>query len=304
MPAVHTVEARPALAGDELAAVDALVAAAATADDSDLVEERHRLRPADGGLVAWLGGAAIGFAKVARAGDGWSVATVVDPGHRAPASTVGPDLMRRAAAVVGDQGGGHVQMWVTRPGPAWDLTAAAAGLRPGRALYQMRRPLPVDADLADPEPLPTRPFVPGRDEAAWLGVNNRAFAWHPEQGGWELATIEAEQSAPWFDPAGFLLHEEGGVLRGFCWTKVHARHTPPLGEIYVIAVDPASGQRGLGRRLVLAGLDHLARSGLTVGMLYVDALNVPAVKLYVDLRFVVHHVDLLYEGDVPAAMGA
>ncbi len=69
----------------------------------------------------------------------------------------------------------------------------------------------------------------------------------------------------------------------------------------MVAVDPDFQGLGLGRRLVLAGLDHLARQGLEVGMLYVDAANRPAVKLYVDLGFDVDHVDRAYVGDIAAA---
>ena len=182
------------------------------------------------------------------------------------------------------------RLWVSRPTPDDDARAEAEGYRRERDLYQMRRPLPV----GEPYSIDVRPFVPGEDEEEWLRVNNRAFAAHPEQGAWEPEVLEAKTHEPWFDPAGFLLHERDGQLVGFCWTKVHADHDPPLGEIFVIAVDPDFAGQGLGRELVLAGLDWLARRGLTVGMLYVDASNTPAVRLYEKLGFEVDHVDRAY----------
>jgi mycothiol synthase len=158
----------------------------------------------------------------------------------------------------------------------------------------MRRSLPTEEHAS----IKTRSFNPGSDEEAWLEVNNRAFQWHPEQGGWTEETIKAREAQPWFDADGFLLYEpqgERGRLAGFCWTKVHS---PVLGEIYVIAVDPDFAGRGLGRQLTLAGLDYLASKGLNEAMLYVDAANTPAVKLYVELGFTVNHIDRAYTGDI------
>ena len=180
---------------------------------------------------------------------------------------------------------------MSRPTSEDDAAAAAEGLRWERDLYEMRRPLPVD----EPCDLEVRTFVVGRDENAWLEVNNRAFEGHPEQGRWDRADLEARFTEPWFDPEGFFLHELGDRLAGFCWTKVHAESR--LGEIYVIATDPDFAGKGLGRQLVLAGLDHLARQGLPTGMLYVDAANVRAVRLYTDMGFTVDHVGRAY---VPA----
>ncbi|HLI01305.1 MAG TPA: mycothiol synthase [Acidimicrobiales bacterium] len=294
-------------AGDALD-VAALLAAAAAFDGNSPVDQRGwperggRTEPGRTRLVARDGageGPPVGYAEVVREGDHWAVGVVVDPARRGPAHAIAADLLAAAEGVVAGAGGGRMQRWVSGAGPATERMLQSAGWSTRRALYQMRRPLPVEAARADEEPLPTRPFRVGVDEEAWLRVNNRAFDWHPEQGGWQRADVEGREAEPWFDADGFLLHEDGGRLNGFCWTIVHTDQQPPLGEIYVIAVDPDAGGHGLGRRLVLAGLDYLARRrGVTVGMLYCEADNTRALKLYIDLGFQVHHVDRLYTKDV------
>jgi mycothiol synthase len=203
-----------------------------------------------------------------------------------------PGLARGLVDTLASETGQVVRRWtVPGAGPDDALVAAALDLVSTRELWQMRRPLP----LAHEGTLDWRPFVPGEDEEAWLTVNNRSFADHRDQGGQTLADLLALEAQPWFDPAGFLLHEEDGRLDGFCWTKVHADADPPLGEIYVIGVDPDRHGRGLGRALVLAGLDWLHGAGLRVGMLYVDADNTPAVHLYRELGFVTVSRDVVHE---------
>ena len=165
--------------------------------------------------------------------------------------------------------------------------AAAAGLDLVRCIQQLRIPLPLN----DSSPLlPTRAFVPRVDDAAFLGVNNRAFEWHPDQSNWTSAQLNGRLREPWFDAEGFLLHEIDGVLAGFCWTRVHPATAtdPELGEIYVIAVDPAFHGQGLGRSLTIAGLAHLASKSVTLCKLHVEYDNLAAQSLYRDLGFVEH----------------
>jgi mycothiol synthase len=207
------------------------------------------------------------------------------------------ELLAAALEEIAARGGGVARHWIRAGDPTTRGASEALGLTVERELHQLRRPLPVD----EPWELAVRPFVVGQDEAAWLAVNNRAFAWHPEQGGWTMDDLQSRMAEPWFDPAGFLLHEDGDQLVGFCWTKAHRDAEPPLGEIYVIAVDPALGRRGLGRLLTLAGLAHLHGAGLGVAMLYVDGANVAALRLYEKLGFTVHHTDTSYAIEVAAA---
>jgi mycothiol synthase len=260
----------------------------------------HGGRKGFAGFVARDGteGPLVGYAQLSRGHNTWGLEVVIRPDHRTSAHEVGTTLLEGALREIRRQGGGHVHLWVPKPTADTDAMAAAAGLGRGRDLYQMRRSLPIEDDHPRVE---TRPFEPGADESAWLAVNNRAFASHPEQGNWDLDTLLERESEPWFDADGFLLHERDGRLAASCWTKVHRDEQPPVGEIYVISVDPDFQGLGLGHALVVAGLDHLAGKGLTVGMLYVDAANDAAVGLYRHLGFEVDHVDRAYTGDVPPA---
>jgi mycothiol synthase len=209
---------------------------------------------------------------------------------------LGPDVSASdlAAAVASARAGGDTpRWWVHGAEDRHTAMAQEVGLAPVRSLFQMRRPLPADQSTD----VVTRSFRPGEDDDAWLEVNNRAFAWHPEQGGWTHDELARRMAEPWFDADGFLLHERDGRLAGFCWTKVHPATTtdPALGEIYVIAVDPDFVGLGLGRAMTLAGLQHLAGEGLPVGMLYVESDNDPAVGLYRDLGFDIHQTDTAFE---------
>ena len=188
------------------------------------------------------------------------------------------------ATVIGharEHGATQLELEVEGAGTVHEDIAEAHGLTLRRELLRMQCDLPI----AEPWSLDVRPFRVGEDEAAWLAVNNRAFAWHPEQSDMTLDDLREREAEPWFDPDGFLLHERDGRLAGFCWTKVHTDERPQLGEIYVIGVDPDFHGQGLGRPLVLAGLAWLAAAGLRDGLLYTEADNAPALRIYESLGF-------------------
>jgi mycothiol synthase len=302
VPLVHHVEVKRRMGESDIAEVSELLHQVMVADGHRPLGEHKWLDLVHGGRTGFAGfvardgseGPLIGYAQLSRGHNTWGAELVIRPDHR-ESHEVGTILLDAALDEVRRLGGGHVHLWVPKPTPDTDAMASASGLVRGRDLYQMRRPLPINGDHPRVE---TRPFEPGKDEAAWLTVNNRAFASHPEQGDWSLDTLLEREAEPWFDPHGFLLHERDGRLAASCWTKVHRDENPPLGEIYVISVDPDFQGLGLGRALVLAGLDYLGGKGLTVGMLYVDSGNETAVALYRHLGFVVDHVDRAYTGDI------
>jgi mycothiol synthase len=253
-------------------------------------------------------GRLVGCALLSPARDGSTVLHVVvdpAPAPAAAAPAVEAALLRRAEREA-PAPTAALHLWVMGAGPADDDRVRAAGFVPERDLLQMRVGLPLPDDvLAATRPLATRPFVPGRDEEAWVDTNNRAFAGHPEQGEWSVAQLRQRMAAGWVELDGFLVADDpdGPGLIGACWTKIHRDRTPPLGEIYVIDVDPRHHGQGWGRSLTVAGLESLARRGITHGMLYTDAANVAAVALYRSLGFHVDHVDRSYRRE-PAGAGA
>ncbi len=201
-------------------------------------------------------------------------------------------------ALLAASGGGPLRFWAHGDEPGAQAFAEKNGFDRVRVLWQMRRsltePLP---DIPLPPGVTLRGFRPGVDEDAWLGVNSRAFAHHPEQGRWTKADLLLREAEPWFDPAGFLLAVDiEDTLLGFHWTKGHPASgaDPAIGEIYVLGVDPAGHRKGLGAALSVAGLRHLAGQGLTVSNLYVDESNEAAVALYRRLGFVIHKADINY----------
>ncbi|HUR24245.1 MAG TPA: mycothiol synthase [Acidimicrobiales bacterium] len=297
---MHRLEVKRQMGQGDIEAVSELLEVAAEADGHRPLGEHQWLDLVEGGrqgfagLVAWEPDHdhPVGYAQITRGDLSWALELVVDPHHRHATGVIAPDLIGAALKVVADGGGGRIHLWVPKPSEEMDGLVRGAGFRAGRELYQMRLPLP-HAATSD---VSTRPFRIGEDEERWLEVNNAAFAHHPEQGGWDLDTLRQREKEPWFEPEGFLLHEVDGRLAGFCWTKVHTDHHDgaPLGEIYVLAVHPDFQSRGLGRRLLLAGLEHLARRGLSTAMLYVEAAHRSAVGLYEDLGFTTDHVDRAY----------
>ncbi|WP_434452357.1 mycothiol synthase [Lentzea sp. E54] len=280
------------LTADQAAEVTGLLEAAQHTDGVAPVGEavRLRMRPGATGsrhLLAHLDGELAGYAHVDLIGDsgGHQVAEfAVHPRHRHQG--VGEALLKALPQE-------SLRIWAHGGHPDAEKLAEKLGFRKVRELLRMR--LRVEYDLPEPklpEGITIRPFVPGKDEAAVVYVNHRAFDWHPEQGAMSIEDVRAKEDEDWFDPEGFLLaFDAEDRLAGFHWTKIH---TPALGEVYVVGVDPDRQGGGLGRALTLVGLRHLQQQGVKEVMLYVEADNAPAVRVYTGLGFTLWDADVQY----------
>jgi mycothiol synthase len=300
---VSDVRSLPELDDARTAEVFALAEAATREDGTDPLSEQFLLNLRRGGAREGLthflvrdGETLQGYAQL----DGDSAELVTHPVYRGRG--IGASLARALA----EAGPSPLHVWAHGDQPAAARIAEHLGFDRARVLLQMRRvaasagPLP---ELVVPDGVRIRPFVVGADEQEFLRVNNAAFDWHPEQGGWTETQVREREAEYWFDAAGFLLavpdragSEPGGPLLGYHWTKVHPATAtePAMGEVYVLGVDPAAHGRGLGHVLTLAGLQHLHERGLDTVLLYVESDNVPAVRVYEKLGFTVFATDVAY----------
>jgi mycothiol synthase len=255
--------------------------------------------PAARDFLLASGETVVGYAHLDLAGaeEDLSGELVVHPAHRRRRHATA--LISALAASAGGRG---IRLWAHGDLPAAAGLARATGFTRVRSLWQMRLALagagagPGITEPSFPAGVAMRTFVPGKDEDAWLALNARAFAHHPEQGAWTRADLELREAEPWFDPAGFFLAERGGELVGFHWTKVHTEGPGgvPEGEVYVVGIDPSRQGGGLGRALTVAGLRYLEAHGLAHVMLYVDEENAAATRMYAALGFTRWNTDVMY----------
>ena len=260
-----------------------------------------RGRAGRGSPASWPGSPGttdpVAYAQVTRGNDSWALELVVDPHHRDELATIGPALLdaarrrgRRRAA------GGTSTGGCSSPRPPTTPWPPRSGSTPGRDLLPDARGRCRSRPHAD---LPTRPFRVGRGRGGLAEVNNRAFHYHPEQGGWTSTTLLSPRGGALVRPrglppprarrpAGRLLLDEGARRpRPAAGRDLRHRRRPRLPR-----PRPRPGARprrpGPPRR----------RRGITVGMLYVDADNNAAVAPVRALGFTVHRTDRAYTGDV------
>lgn len=272
-------------------------------------------------------GGVTGYLQVDRGGDVASAELVVHPDHRR--RRTGSMLLRtaerdaRLPTVSGAPGqrGKELRVWAHGDLPAARAFAVDRGYTVVRELLLLARPLtpvepvePVETQVSTSsttEGFRVRTFRPGADDEAWVHLNARAFADHPEQGRLTTADLRDRQEEPWFDPDGFFLVEPTDPTGptdpatvppvAFLWTKIEPDQPDGArdGEIYAVGVDPSAQGRGLGRMLTGVALEHLARAGCDRAVLYVDGDNSAARATYAGAGFENAAVDVQYAPAAP-----
>ncbi len=266
-----------------------------------LLHLRHGGDKADSHIISCDGPKVIAYAHLDLTDEveGPSVELVVHPAFRHHGHA--QEILEFAK----EKAGSRLRLWSHGDSKDSRKLASSNGFKRMRTVIQMRRSL-VEALPQVNESIEVRTFLPGIDDEEWVALNNRIFIDHPDQGEWNLEDLRIRTREGWFDPSGFFVATENGKMIAFCWTKIHGGHShshsgegehhdhDPIGEIYIMGVDPEHAGKGLGKALALTALRYLRQNANFSAMLYVDSDNQPALALYKSLGFSEFGRDVMY----------
>jgi mycothiol synthase len=293
------IETVSTIVGSRCDAIDILIRDAIAHDGVPPVGEHkylklHHPSEAARAVLVWEGERLIGYAQLLISDTLATAEIVVHPSFRRHG--IGRQLLATVESLAEQAGARDLKLWAYGALPASEAIAHERGIAPSRSLLQLERPLDALPSTSMPTGYAIRTFEPARDSAAWLRLHNAVFALHPENGSWSADDLEMRLRQPWFDAGDFLLAEREGKIVGFNWLKRVPEAPPdqPEGEIYIIGVADSERGRGLGRALALLGLHHLRAEGMQTCTLFVEADNLPALKLYRTLGFSTRHTHRCY----------
>jgi mycothiol synthase len=131
-------------------------------------------------------------------------------------------------------------------------------------------------------------FVPGQDEELLTDVRNRSFAEHYGSVPRTVEEMTYRTTLPDFHPDGLFFAFDGDKPAGFCYTsrdpREWKRRGETVGHINLLGVVPEYRGRGLGRALLLQGVNYL-RQYVSLVELGVEGKNDNALALYESVGF-------------------
>lgn len=245
-------------------------------------QQQNQLHEGAGGFIGVLNEANGTYAHIRLTGQS-DPAAVIEITSATQQPTVYREAAKVALAQARTQVDGEIHLWRHQPFP---VPLDDLGLTLSRSLAHMERSaVGLPATPPTPDSVTVRAFSPV-DIRAFVAVNNAAFAHHPDQGGWTITQAEERLNQDWVNLDEFYLAEEGGDLLAFHWTKRHTKDDgTPAGEVYVIGVHPKAQGRGLGKLMLLHGLNALAAGGAQVLDLWVDEAETAPYSLYRGMGF-------------------
>ncbi len=133
-----------------------------------------------------------------------------------------------------------------------------------------------------------RTFVRGQDEQLFMEVRNICFAEHFGSTPYTIETATYLTEQEMFQPEGLFFAFKGDEIAGYCWSAISqeemARRGLKVGWIEHIGTTPAHRGVGLGRALLLIGIQHL-RQQVDIVELGMEGKNDKAMNLYKSVGF-------------------
>jgi len=179
------------------------------------------------------------------------------------------------------------------------------GFETVRYFFKMRRPL--DQPIAEPQ-FPegyTQRHISGDDDIArWVDCFNQSFIDH-----WDFheATVERRKhrmtDVNYNAELDLVAIAPDGTFAGFCRCTIYAEHNKRnnINEGWIDVLGTRRGHRkiGLGKAMLLLGLQKLKEAGADVGVLGVDAENpTGALGLYESVGFEVEKTEMAYRKEL------
>ena len=216
---------------------------------------------------------------------------------------LGTTLLRTIEARARELGGQYLDTQIESSQHVGRSFLQARGFRPIHYSWQMVLP---DISVAPPPDWPqgytVRRFVPGRDEHTSVRLENDSFLDEWEYTPVELGEIEGFVRSPSFRADGVIYAVKDRQAAGECWSWVDdeaiAQTSEKQGDVWCLCVHPEHRGRGLGRALLLAGVQWLRRQGMTSVCLWVDGANDRARHLYESAGFRAARTDIWYREEL------
>lgn len=142
--------------------------------------------------------------------------------------------------------------------------------------------------------------VRGKDEVEPVVALHRAAF------GTENMTVEHRlammSNLEYIQELDLLLVAPNGTLAAFCYCTIpqeaNRQQGRSEGEIAIIGTHPAYRNRGIGRAILLAGLQHLKMHGIEIATLGTSSENVQAQSIFYEVGFKVNYKSLWYSKDM------